>query len=167
MPIAFLAVRQRNLSGRSWKRATSKSFQNLWISWVRSALISWVTQPGWNSSVQYFDISLRCRQLVSSSVTSRCILGLPSNTTSSKDDSKCHAALWCVIRSVKRCSLLVNRDQFHRQMKENSKHRNNLFNKWLEILATEGKTAAARRAVRSFDCSCRCFCLSIKKCFCR
>lgn len=121
---------------------------------MRSALISSIAQPGWNSSWQYFYISLRCRLLVSSSVTIRCILGLPGNTTSSKDDSKCHATLWCVIHSVKRCPLSLNRDQFHRQMKENNKHRNNLFNKWLEILATEGKSAAARRAVRSFDCFC-------------
>ena len=32
-------------------------------------------------------------------------------------------------------SLSVNRNQFHRQMKDNSKHKNVLINKWLEILA--------------------------------
>ena len=32
-------------------------------------------------------------------------------------------------------SLSVNRNQFHRQMKENSKHKNVLINKSLEILA--------------------------------
>ena len=32
-------------------------------------------------------------------------------------------------------SLSVNLNQFHRQMKDNSKHKNVLINKWLEILA--------------------------------
>ena len=67
-------------------------------------------------------------------------------------------------------SLSVNRNQFHRQMKENSKHKNVLINKWLEILA-EGdlppKETPLQREERSVLLTVVAAVCVIKKCFCR
>lgn len=103
-------------------------------------------------------------------MTSRCILGLPGNTTSSAnaEQIKCDGALSCSIHSVKQCSILVNRDQFLRQMKENRKQKNFPFKKWLEMLAEEDlppKETPLRGEQLSIVVTAFVAVLAIKRCF--
>ena len=44
---------------------------------------------------------------------------------------------------------IVNQDQLLRQIKQNSKHDNNGFNQWLEILAVEDLSAKLRKSGKS------------------
>ena len=45
---------------------------------------------------------------------------------------------------------IVNQDQIRRQIKQNSKHDNNGFNQWLEILAVEDLPAKLRKSGKSY-----------------
>ena len=108
--------------------------------------------------------------LTSFNVASRCILGLPGNTTSSTNAKqiKCDGALSCFIHSVKHCSISVHRDQFLRQMKENRKQKNFPFKKWLEILAEEDfppKETSLQWEQGSIVLTAFVAVLAIKKCF--
>ena len=101
------------------------------------------------------EVPLGCPQLMSSSVTSRCILRLSSNTASSTNDMfyswKADVFIHCLSNNLYYIS--VNRDQFFRQQKGNGKHKTVPFNKWQEILA--GKDLLSKLHFRDLKSSAR------------